>query len=148
MSFDDLPEHWDHLPLDDPALQADVVDLVVGHHDRVGGCLAFLLLDEGLRLTTPCVIGEVPGDGGPDDVAASLDEIVKVVAGGSGAILFARGRDGSVLLTDHDRRWHDGVLAACRRRGVRLVGAFLAVPAVVRPFPAALTAADADALAS
>ncbi|MBM6400777.1 hypothetical protein [Phycicoccus sonneratiae] len=57
-------------------------------------------------------------------------------------MLFARGRDGSVLVTDADRRWHEVVLDVCRRAELRLVGAFLATPATVRSFPPPLTAVD------
>ena len=46
-----------------------------------------------------------------------------------------RGRDGSVLVTDADRRWHQVAIDACRVAGIPLVGAFLATPAVVRAFP-------------
>ncbi|MGL4178036.1 MAG: hypothetical protein ACRCSN_18410 [Dermatophilaceae bacterium] len=148
MTFDDLPESWSHLPLDDSTLQAGVVDLLVGERDRAGGCLAFLLLDAELRLSTPCLVGDVPRDGDPAEIAPGLDEIVQVAAAGRGAVLFARGRDGSGLLRDRDRAWHQAVLDACRRHDVRLVGAFLATPGMVRPFPRPLADADAAAVAS
>lgn len=101
MSFENLPESFDDLPLDDPALAADVVDLFVGHDDRLGGAVCLLLLDDALRLR----------------------------------------RDGSVLLTDADRAWHETVIEACRAGGARLVGAYLATPATVRAFPEPLGAA-------
>jgi hypothetical protein len=56
--------------------------------------------------------------------------------------VFVRGRSGSVLLTDVDRRWHEAVLGSCRSAGVRLLGAFLATPATVRSFPEPLAPAD------
>ncbi|MGL5816842.1 MAG: hypothetical protein ACRCYR_04720 [Phycicoccus sp.] len=142
MTFEHLPESWSHLPLDDHTLQADVVDLFVGHRERVGGCLAFFLLDTELRLSTPCLVGDVPHDGRPADIAPGLDDVVRTAATGGGAVLFARGRDGSGLLRDRDRAWHQAVLDACHRHDVRLVGAFLATPGMVRPFPRALTDVD------
>lgn len=140
MSFDDLPESFDHLPLDDPALAVDVVDLFVSHADRLGGSVCLLLLDEGLRLRQPCLIGDVPDDADPGQMAPFLEELARMVAGDGGAVLFARGRDGSVLLTDADRAWHEMVIDACRAGGARLVGAYLATPATVRAFPAPLGA--------
>ena len=55
-----------------------------------------------------------------------------------GALVLVRGRPGRVLLTDDDRRWHELVLATCRREEVLVLGAYLATPAVVRAFPGAL----------
>ncbi|NHA69398.1 hypothetical protein [Phycicoccus flavus] len=145
MSFENLPDTWSTLSLDDPALAADVVDLVVGHADRVGGCVALLLLDEGLRLRQPCVVGDVPDDADPAHMRPFVTELAGMVAAEVGALLFARGRAGSGYLTDADRAWHETVVAACREGGVRLVGAHLATPAGVRSFPAPL---DEAAVAS
>ncbi len=145
MSFENLPESFDHLPLDDPTMAADVVDLFVGHADRLGGSVCLLLLDEELRLRQPCLIGDVPDDADPGQMAPFLTELARMVAGDGGAVLFARGRDGSVLLTDADRAWHETVLDACRAGGARLVGAYLATPAAVRAFPGPLGAVGAVA---
>ncbi|MGG5260403.1 hypothetical protein [Phycicoccus avicenniae] len=140
MSFEDLPPHWPDLPLDDPLLAADVVDLFVSYADRVQGCAAFLFLDDRSCLGQPAVMGEIPEDADP---WALRDTFVAVFGGlGFGGLVFARGRDGSVLLTDDDRRWHEMVLDVCRRAGLPLVGAFVATPAAVRPYPAPLSAAD------
>lgn len=140
MSFDDLPETWPDLPLDDPLLAADVVDLVVSHADRVGGCAAFLLLEPDLRLRTPFVVGEVGDARDPWMLRDGLVEALRPLD--LGGVVLARGRDGSVLLTDTDRAWHEMVLDVCRRLGVPLVAAFVATPAAVRSFPAPLRAAD------
>ncbi|QIM20210.1 hypothetical protein G7075_02030 [Phycicoccus sp. HDW14] len=140
MSFEDLPETWPDLPLTDPLLAADVVDLFVAHADRVEGCAAFLLLDDDLRLAQPCLLGEVPEGADPWDLR---DHLVTVFGGaGLGGVVFARGRDGSVLITDADRRWHEVLLDVCRRLDVRLTAAFVATPAAVRSYPGPLAAAD------
>ena len=99
----------------------------------------------GLRLRQPCVIGDVPADADPGQMAPFLAELARMVAGDGGAVLFARGRDGSVLLTDADRAWHETVLDACRAGGARLVGAYLATSAAVRAFPGPLGAVGAVA---
>jgi hypothetical protein len=144
MSFDDLPENWSDLPLDSPGLGADVADLVVGLADRESGCIGLLLTDADRVLVQPMVVGEVPADGGDESVAGRLDTVLRLVRELGGALGFVRGRPGSVLLTDADRRWHEAVLTACRRHEVPLFGAWLATPSGVRPFPAAL----AEVLAS
>ncbi len=142
MSFDDLPHDWSDLPLDTPGLGADVADLVVGVADRESGCIALLLTDARLRLVHPMVVTEVPEDGGHASVPGHLDTVLQLQRELGGALGAVRGRPGSFLLTDADRRWHEAVLAACRRHDVPLFGAWLATPDVVRPFPAALGQAD------
>jgi hypothetical protein len=142
MSFDDLPDDWPDLPLDTPGVGADVADLVVGIADRENGCLGFLLTDDQGRLAQPLVVGGVSDDAEPAVVAASLDAILAPVRDRGGSLGFVRGRPGSVLLTDGDRAWHEAVLDACRHADVPVIGAWLATPAVVRPFPAALTGQD------
>ncbi|QKE83987.1 hypothetical protein [Arthrobacter sp. NEB 688] len=138
MSFDDLPETWPDLPLDDPLLAADVVDLVVGHTDRVDGCAAFLLLEPDLRLRTPFLVG---GTGDHRDPWELRDGLVEALAPlGLGGVVLARGRDGSVLLTDADRTWHEMVLDVCRRVDLPLVAAFVATPSAVRSYPGPLSA--------
>jgi hypothetical protein len=61
-----------------------------------------------------------------------------------GALLFVRGRRGSVYFTDLDRRWHQVAIEACRDGGAPLLGAFLATPGNVRPFPGPLLATGTD----
>jgi hypothetical protein len=142
MSFEHLPENWSDLPLDTPGLAADVADLVVGIGDRESGCTGLLVTDGERRLLQPMVVGEVPDEGGHESVAGRLDSVLSLVRGLGGALGVVRGRPGPVLLTDADRRWHEAVLAACRRHEVPLLGAWLATPEAVRPFPAALSEAD------
>lgn len=140
MSFEDLPATWPDLPLTDRLLAADVVDLFVSHADRVEGCAAFLLLDDGLRLAQPCLMGEIPEGADPWDLRDNLVNVLGQLP--YAGMVFARGRDGSVLLTDADRRWHEVLLDVCRRTGLRLVAAFVATPAAVRSYPEPLEAAE------
>ena len=144
MSFDDLPENWPDLPLDTPGLAADVADLVVGHRDRVGGCIGLVLTNPDLTMGQPAVINDVDDGVRPEEFRPFLVQLCRMLAEGGGALLFVRGRDGSVLLTDSDRRWHQLAIDACRATGVSLVGAFLATPAVVRSFPAPFDATVDD----
>ena len=142
MSFDDLPDNWADLPLDTPGLAADVADLVVGHRDRMGGCIGLVLTGADLSMAQPAVINDVDDTVRPEELRPFLEQLCAMVAQTGGALLFVRGRDGSVLLTDADRRWHQLAIDACRVAGVSLVGAFLATPAVVRSFPAPFDAVD------
>jgi len=144
MSFDDLPDNWSDLPLDTPGLAADVADLVVGHRDRVGGCIGLVLTQPDLTMGQPAVINDVDDGVRPEEFRPFLVQLCRMLAEGGGALLFVRGRDGSVLLTDSDRRWHQLAIDACRATGVSLVGAFLATPAVVRSFPAPFDATVDD----
>jgi hypothetical protein len=140
MSFDDLPDNWADLPLDTPGLAADVADLVVGHRDRVGGCLGLVLTGDDLTMVQPAVVNDVDDTVQPEELRGFLVRLCHMVAEKGGALLFVRGRDGSVLITDSDRRWHQVAIDACRVAGIPLVGAFLATPGVVRAFPEPLGA--------
>jgi hypothetical protein len=145
MTFHDLPENWSDLPLDTSGLAADVADLVVGDEDRLGGCLGLVLVRPDLTMGQPCVITGVDDTtSSPTVLGPFLDELCGMVAETGGALLFVRGRDGSVLVTDSDRRWHQVAIDSCRRAGVRPVGAFLATSAAVRSFPAPFDAALDD----
>ena len=142
MTFDDLPENWADLPLDTPGLAADVADLFVGHADRERGCVALLLAGPDLRMLTPLVVSDVPPDADPTMVAPAPARARTRAGGRPGRAGVRPGRPGSVLLTDADREWHEVVLGACEESGMRLVGAFLATPAVVRTFPERLRSED------
>ena len=142
MSFDDLPQNWSDLPLDTPGLAADVADLFIGERDRDAGCVAFLLAGPDLRMTQPVLVNDVALDADPGLVAPFLAQLGPELSLSLGGLVFVRGRPGSVLLSDADRRWHEVVLDSCRESGVRVLGAFLATPSVVRSFPEPLRAVD------
>ncbi len=145
MTFHDLPENWSDLPLDTPGLAADVADLVVGDQDRLAGCVGLVLVQPDLTMGQPYVISDVDArTGSPEELRPFLDALCGVLAETERALLFVRGREGSVLVTDSDRCWHQVAIDSCRRAGVRLVGAFLATPAAVRSFPAPFDAAVDD----
>jgi hypothetical protein len=142
MTFENLPDNWSDQPLDTPGLAADVADLFVGMADREGGCVCLLLTDRDRRLAQPYLVGAVPEDADPGDLSPVLVELAGLLGDGAGAMVFVRGRAGSSLVTDADRRWHEMVRTTCRQGRLDLIGAFLATPSGVRAFPAALTEAD------
>ncbi|WP_377640990.1 hypothetical protein [Oryzobacter terrae] len=141
MTFDDLPENWPDLPLDTPGLAADVADLFVGERDREAGCVAFLLAGPDLRMTQPLLVHDVAPDADAGLVTPFLARLGPELGSSLGGLVFVRGRPGSVLLTDTDRRWHEAVIDACARSGLGLIGAYLATPSVVRAFPEPLRTA-------
>lgn len=138
MSYHDLPADLRSRPLTDPALGADVIDLVVDPDTREGGALALMLCDENDHGIQPFLVDGVPADADPTTVGAALRALLSVVADHDGSVLVARGRPGGILLTDADREWHQAVIEECRAAGTRLLGAFLATPAGVRAFPEGL----------
>lgn len=135
MSYRDLPPDVRHVSLADPVVAADVVDLFVGLEARVRGCLGFMLCDAEDHGVTPVVIDEVGPDADPGSVVPFLEHLTEILQETNGSVLFARGRPGGVLLTDADRAWHQCVIDACQASGVRLLGAYLAIPSAVRPLP-------------
>lgn len=60
MRFEELPENWTSLPLDDAPLAAGVIDLVIGHRDRLRDTLLLLPCDEyDIGLPSPILVSEV-----------------------------------------------------------------------------------------
>jgi len=99
MSFHDLPENWPDLRLDIPGFAADVADLVVGDRDRDGGCVGFVLTKADLTMGQPAVVNDVDDTVSPEELRPFLDQLCRMVADTGGALLFIRGRPGSVLFT-------------------------------------------------
>jgi hypothetical protein len=132
MTFDDLPENFRDLSLDDPVLRGDAVDLFVGHHDRADGCLAIILLDDDHRVLQPVLITEM----GVADPGA-LAEPVRLLLDQTRppAVVVALGRTGSPLFTDNDRACHQVLVDLCRELRVELVGAYVATDHGVRELP-------------
>lgn len=59
MRFDDLPENWTRLPLDDAPLAAGVIDLVLSHSDRLRDSMLVLPCDRyDVGLPASIVVGE------------------------------------------------------------------------------------------
>lgn len=132
MTFDDLPENFRDLPLDDPVLRADAIDLFVGYLDRTRGCFAVLLLDEAHRVVQPIVITEM-GEVDPPALAGPLRTLLTEVC--PPAIVGALGRPGSPLFTDTDRACHQVLTDLCRELGVPLLGTYVATDNMVRELP-------------
>lgn len=91
MTFEDLPSNWADMPLTDPALAADVVDLFLGDRDRHADSLMLLLCDEDHRLVQPVMIDGMEWRSSAQEVAEStaflghLGEVPSMIAAISSA---------------------------------------------------------------
>ncbi|KGN33413.1 hypothetical protein N802_15265 [Knoellia sinensis KCTC 19936] len=133
MTFENLPNNWPDLPLDDPDLRADVVDLVVSYRDRLAGCLALLALDEvHLIMGEPIVIAEM-GERGPADVHEVLTALFE--HGRPPGLVAALGRPGPPRFTDGDRELHQALVEVCRAQEVELIATYVASESAVRELP-------------
>lgn len=141
MTYQDLPDDIRTTPLTDAAVQADVVDLMVGIDERRAGAVGLMVCDDGDRGIQPIVVTDLPEGAGEDELLRLLDLVLPFVGERDGALLVGRGRRRGLLPTDHDRRWHRATVEACSRHGVRLLGFHLASPDGVAPMPHPLEAA-------
>lgn len=120
---------------------ADVLDVILSPDERTARILAFLLLDGSGYLVTPFVVEDPVTDVPREARVHSIVQLFSVFAQElepGGRVVFARGREGSLLLRDEDRQWHQIVLEAAAETDTSLVGSWLATDAGIRAFPAPL----------
>lgn len=134
MTFTDLPSDWPHLSLADPALAADVVDLVVSDRDRGTGGLAFLLCHPDGTLSQPVFVDTSDG-GDPVDLVGRVADIVDQVPGVGGFVLGIA--KASSAVRDLDRQIHQRAIEVCREHHYELHGTFLATHGGVVELPVA-----------
>jgi len=124
MTFQDLPADWPSMPLTDPRITDDVLDLVVSGRDRDQGALIVLMCDPADRLVQPCAVSDVNGPRSGLSQFEIIDPIARALRDiepeGSLLVAIARGR--GLAITDDDRGWHQGAIDACRDSRVRLLG--------------------------
>jgi hypothetical protein len=141
MTFDDLPDGWELLPLTDTRLVADVLDLFVSMQARERGCLALLLCDGAARLRAPVLVD------GPDDAAPHaqrVDLLRRLLSGiasvdPEAGVVVGIGRAGGLSVTRGDEEWAEAVADAARGH-LRLLGVHVVTPAGSRPVPRAAAA--------
>ena len=113
MSFHDLPDDWPDRPLTDPLLVPDVLDLVVGEHDRVTGCVGVLVCDADCRLVQPMVVSIQTADDWPRVMEQIVSVVLEVLGDDmAGVLIVALGRPDGLSITDHDRLRCDELRAA------------------------------------
>lgn len=93
MRFEELPENWTTLPLDDAPLAAGVIDLVLGYRDRLNDSLLVLPCDQSdIALPTPAVIGGVRWTESDADRRAGLQFMTELPVSGFVVALSSRRR--------------------------------------------------------
>jgi hypothetical protein len=142
MTFKDLPSDLKNLPLTDPALAADVIDLIIGEEARASGAIGFMLCDARDRGLQPVVLPDVPDTADADGLHQLLEHLLPLVAEEGGSVLVGRGRRRGLTPSDTDREWHELTIAACARHGVRLLGYYLATADGIVALPEPLTVAS------
>ncbi|MGO4955654.1 hypothetical protein ACTQ49_00010 [Luteococcus sp. Sow4_B9] len=130
MNFDELPEDWPALSLDDDALAAGVIDLFLRVRDRDRGALLALVTDDELRLLQPLQVDNLPVGCDAFEQHQTVNAIVaaaREAAPGCGLAL-AIGRRGMVVQAHWDRQWRSALRLACEEQGVVDLGCYLATP--------------------
>ena len=141
MSFEDLPPDWPTRPVTDPAITADLLDLVVRERDREEGAIGLLLCGPGGRLAQPVVIPSPPVGAAPQErekpFAAVCRALESLDGTGRPGLLIAVARPGSPFAGSEDLAWRDAATRVCGDYDVDLLGVWLMTPAVIRPLPPA-----------
>ncbi|GAA3102249.1 hypothetical protein JOF29_003373 [Kribbella aluminosa] len=142
MSFEQLSSTWPDHPLTDPALAANVVDLMVSFGDRARGTLTVLLCDSDGRYRSTVIV-ELPSPGPtPAQLCeTALGPIVEAVRTAPGTtVVLALGRSGSGSPTDTDDQWATAARENCAAAGIRLLGFYIATKdGIYQPPVGALT---------
>ncbi|HQR79392.1 MAG TPA: hypothetical protein PLT68_04150 [Actinomycetota bacterium] len=124
MTFEDVPDNLGELPLDDPTLIADVLDLFVTRQMCDDGALLVLICDQQRRLIQPMVIEDIEVCP-PDDALLMLDNLVQPLTQVRGAtLLIALARPGRLSVCACDIGWAEVIGTACAGR-VELIGMHL-----------------------
>lgn len=110
-------------------------DLLIAPADRYGGSVLVLGCDRHGAAIAPVLVSDVRPSASPHEIEPLLDALVAMTAEVGGSIAWARGRSGTAWVTDDDRRWHEMVIAACRKHRVSLVGAVVVLPDAVLGLP-------------
>ncbi|WP_076258955.1 hypothetical protein [Intrasporangium flavum] len=135
MTFEDLPERANEIPLTDPVVAGDVIDLIIGEADRAGGCLALMVCDSEHRGVQPVLVGEVPEDADPGGLVNLLHAVAPLLHESGGSVLIGRGRAHGTRATDADRAWHEAAIRTCRSAGLTLLGFHVATAEGVLRMP-------------
>ena len=134
MTFKDLPRNWIELPLTDPTLAADVVDLYVTEGDRRSGVFSALLCDEKSRFIASIQL-DLPdyADDPPTDTCEEvLDPVIPALQlRPDGALLLALGRPGPTTLLPLDHEWAKAATHLCHLADIRLLAFCIATPGQV-----------------
>ncbi len=148
MSYLDLAPSWTDLPLTDPALALDVVDLVVTHGERSRGTFAAVLCGPDAHFRAVISIDLRTEFAGhtldtPGLCATALHPIVPALrTDPDSALLLALGRPGPPTWPDIDNEWSTAATHLCQAAQVPLLGFYIATHHhIYQPQPLATIAA-------
>jgi hypothetical protein len=142
MSFEDLPPNVRELPLTDPRLAGDVIDLIVSEESRHHGSFGIMMCDDRDRGVKPILFSDKDEVVNLEGVTQLLRLVLPLVAEIDGAVLLGRGRRRGLQPDDTDRAWHQRAIDLCAEHGVRLLGFHVATRDGVFALPEPLTAAS------
>ncbi|WBQ08093.1 hypothetical protein [Kribbella sp. CA-293567] len=129
MTYSDLPANWLDLPLTDPTLAADVVDLYVSVGDRRQGVLSALLCDSGARFLAAIHL-DLPERApltSPKSCAKALAPLIPALQlRPDGALLLALGRP--TRDPTSDRAWLEAARKTCETASIHLLAFYIATP--------------------
>ena len=133
MSFENLPETWSDHPLSDPAVTADVVDLLVSLGDRQRGTLTLVICDHedryraAVAIDLPSEFKLIPTLRPGELCSTALDAVIPAVRTDPGSsLLLALGRPGPDFWPELDTEWAEAATDICHSGGVRLIGFYVA----------------------
>lgn len=142
MTFADLPPNARELPLTDPRLAGDVIDLIILEEARAAGAFGLMLCDDTDRGRQPVVLSDKDEVIDLGTATELLRMVLPLVAQINGSVLAARGRPRGRVADDTDRAWHQRTIELCAEHGVRLLGFHVATRDGVFALPEPLIAAS------
>ncbi|MEZ5185731.1 MAG: hypothetical protein R2720_08300 [Candidatus Nanopelagicales bacterium] len=128
MSFEDLPDEWPAIPLQDPTHIADVLDLYVSMRARHEGALVVVVCDDQRRPVQPMQIdgvGRLPPPYAADHLARMAASLADAFPGATA--LFALARRGGLSVTAGDQAWRRCVEASFSEK-LPVIGFHLVTP--------------------
>lgn len=130
------PDFVERAPIESEEDAAEVVRLLLDLDDIASGALLLLLCDSDRRPIMPVLVTDLPATSSAHEVVGRwLHGVADQLDAESLGIILARARPGQSFVVDHDRAWHEAVLAACEQSSMTLLHAFVVTPHAVIPFP-------------
>ncbi|MGA8045757.1 MAG: hypothetical protein WCA30_05765 [Dermatophilaceae bacterium] len=130
------PDSFERAPVEDEEDAAELVRLLLDLDDIASGALLLVMCDADRRPTVPVLVTDLPATSSAHEVVGRwLHGVAEQLDVESLGIVLARARPGQSFVVDHDRAWHEAVLAACEQSSMTLLHAFVVTPHAVIPFP-------------
>ena len=136
MTFSDLPAGWAERPVTDPAIFADVADLVATEQSRRSGCLYVLICDDTGRMLRPMAFEGWPYDDARPEQSRHFNALCGMLAhAGAKHIVLIIARRGHHAPTGNDYQFRAAVDEVSGRNGIVVLGMAIATPLAVAVWP-------------